>query len=722
MPRITVILSIAFCCCTAYTETIALPGDADSLEEALDVARAGDVVTLAKGRYYGPVYLPGGVTIEGAGSDVVNIRCRGASGPVIYVEDCDSGAIAGVTIEHTSTQWMDFNDRYDTPALKIVDSTIEVRDCVVQNSAGDGIHIEGDSETRVENTKCTGNYWDGIFVTGVGAMPVILNNECVDNGDDGIHIAEGAEGEYRGNDCSSNITDGIAITQSHSNPTLESNTCTNNGNSGIRFIDGADGTVSSSECSDNEYFGIEAAGYHSQLTITGVTVQENGEDGIYINGGSTAGISDCTLVDNVEAGIYAVSFGTTITIEDCQFESNGTHGIYTAGGADITGENNTYIGGDLASVYIRDPGTRYVSENDTFEKLAKEPEEARAHPTSTWIVDDGYVWHCLLSREFEDLHALYDYVREVGGHDENSGHNISAFDYGIRDTMKMEDIDQQLGVGFFDDWREAYPDSPLPAIAEAWKLSNEAMHIAGATSQKLEDEAMDLATRAIEMDPGNAAAYHCALSISSIIDRDMEEVRGYYEKGIEVDPDYFPLIATMAWVLSPDRGEDIETFKTFLKEATADHPSGPDAVYARVVTSFCGYGSPQYVRNLEFDYQRAMHGFETLLIEYPDSDYLLNAMAYLACINEDRERAAAIFEDIGDDYDLTFWDDEYNYYDWRDWAVEGGPLPGTPFSVFNDFGLSPSMVPILLLGFAGVCFLLFVAMCTIVVVLMRRAA
>ena len=142
------VIGTAFAGVARAQQMIQVPGNASTVQAAIDMASNGDTVNIAPGTYNGPIDFKGkSITVQGSGPGVI---LKGyLSGPVVTFKSGEtrSAILQNVTVTNGAG--------YYTP------------------SAG-GIFIEGSSPT-IQNSTITGNQTCGIGV--FNGAPAILNNE-----------------------------------------------------------------------------------------------------------------------------------------------------------------------------------------------------------------------------------------------------------------------------------------------------------------------------------------------------------------------------------------------------------------------------------------------------------------------------------------------------------------------------------------------------------------
>jgi hypothetical protein len=140
---------------TSHAQNLSVPGDYPTVQQALDAAPEGAVITVAPGRYVENVDFGGkAVTLQGSGPD--SILDGNFSGPVVRF-----GSGEGET--------------------SVLDSFTIMNGL---SPSGGGIEIRDSSPTILRNV-IAGNYstgvGSGIYVGGLAAAPRILNNLMVFN-------------------------------------------------------------------------------------------------------------------------------------------------------------------------------------------------------------------------------------------------------------------------------------------------------------------------------------------------------------------------------------------------------------------------------------------------------------------------------------------------------------------------------------------------------------
>ena len=361
----------------------------ESIQDAIDDADPGDIITVHPGTYGEDLAIDKSLTLQSSGgADETTIE-----GNVdIDLEDEEEalfgGAGAGFKVTNSSGDGIDARVYYWS-SLTIEDNIITGNDC--------GIDIDGYvdyfSTLNVLNNEITDNDFDGIYIDCIyyhsdcliegntisvndygiylsqyvyyGSSLSIVDNVITDNDSDGIWIYPidyGSDCLIAGNTISGNNY-GIDIdgyVDYGSTLSILDNTITGNVNDGIwiYYIDyGSDCLIEGNAISDNNY-GIwvdEVVDYGSTLSILDNLITDNDSDGIYIyqiDDGSDCLIEGNTISGNdygIDIDEY-VDYGSTLYILDNTITDNDSDGIYIGNdiddGSDCLIEGNTISGND----------------------------------------------------------------------------------------------------------------------------------------------------------------------------------------------------------------------------------------------------------------------------------------------------------------------------------------------------------------------------------------
>jgi len=361
------------------TRMLVVPDQYPSIQAAMQAAAPGEIVHVRPGVYRGGLTFKEGVRLEGAGAERVTLRCGARENNVVYVKDCRSGLISGITLEHTGIG--SGEKRYS--GLHVERSSVRVVNCVVRNVAGNGITIEGPGSPTISGTVVRKSGWNGIYVAAganasiggctveenatsgitvaAAARTVILEtNECRGNRHQGIFFGEGARGTARDNLCEKNGGNGIAVRGMGAAPTLEGNTCRSNTQFGLYFDRGAGGTADGNLCVENGYSGIAAVATDRTLLLRRNRCLGNERDGIYFFQGARGSAVGNVCEKNMDSGIALMGAARGVLLRENECRKNRSWGIYYGMGGGGTAEGNVCERNAKDGIAVVDEGTAPV--------------------------------------------------------------------------------------------------------------------------------------------------------------------------------------------------------------------------------------------------------------------------------------------------------------------------------------------------------------------------
>jgi len=315
-------------------EVLVQPGT--SLQDVLNGAHAGSVVILAKGKHFGNIDIPAGVTIECIqGSSLtcnkefptVTVSAAGATlrGLDISHGYCDSlprnSQVACINVRAGGSLLLErCTVSGSGSGLEVVGGVINLKDCIVSNTGGRGALLTKGAHGTLNNCKVSNTH--GVVVEG---SHLNFNNCTVSGGRmDGIVIAEGAKAFGRTSEIFGNKESGARVEGAGSELILDSSKLYNNGEDGMLVVDTAKVQLLGSEVFENHGDGVRVQ-ESSQLTTTNCKLYGGNESGLAFTSGSRGRVTDCHVYRNGEAGVLVEASAVSMT--GTQIHHGGTVGI-----------------------------------------------------------------------------------------------------------------------------------------------------------------------------------------------------------------------------------------------------------------------------------------------------------------------------------------------------------------------------------------------------------
>jgi membrane associated rhomboid family serine protease len=257
---------------------------------------------------------------------------------------------------------------------------------------------------------------------------------------------------------------------------------------------------------------------------------------------------------------------------------------------------------------------------------------------------------------------------------------------GLDDLFQYGRIGPEETLVSLATWRHQYPDSIFPIIVEAAALSDWGWAARGygfATSisqQQLQvfeyrnamaEGALEDVEARSENDP---LWYVLAVNVKMDLGETRGEIKRIFEDGIGKFPNFLPLYRAELRALMPRWGGSYEMVNEVIDEASERDASVGPEMYARLYWSYASLEGDDIdiFTDGMADWRRMSDGFAALLKGYPDSDYLLNGYAYMACRAGDSQKYQALKPQLRYRLSSTAWSDRYSVAECdKKYAVNG---------------------------------------------------
>lgn len=274
----------------AYTRTIRVPEDFETVREALASARDKDRIVIGEGTWQGPFVVTTGIELEGISGKTI-VQCAADAGSVISIAPGVRGArVSGLTLRHLSFDAGE--DRYSLALVR--GAKADFSDCHFDRGSGHGLAVTEGGHAKVVRSRFTENGWNGIAVVGPGSLLEAEDNNLQENFQNGIESWD----------------DAVVI--------LSKNICTGNSRNGIHIDSGAaSATVLDNELSANREFGmvISSAGSGE---VSGNTMRKNILGGMVVKAAS----KDVLVKENIISTNEGPGLVLEKGIDESAFASN----------------------------------------------------------------------------------------------------------------------------------------------------------------------------------------------------------------------------------------------------------------------------------------------------------------------------------------------------------------------------------------------------------------
>ncbi len=702
-------------CQNTVGEHLVVPGTYASIQAAIDNAVPGDSIEVQAGIYEETLLFKEGIELKGAGPDSTIVRTSTMSKAVIKVTDAASGSIAGFTFGYSDIAPGTLNVEDYPHAVEVVNSSIEIHDCILGPNAGSGIMISGKSNVRVIECRAEGNFQAGVYVKGAGAKATILHNEFHNNRWGAICLTKGAKAEAEDNMClnnarwgalalnkdtsivlknntfESNDGPGILI-QNWGHGILENNRCrTNNGN-GILFKLGATGKIVGNTLEKNTEHGIVVQSLAVDVEVRNNTCTGNGSNGIFIGFGAGGEVTENTCNGNRWCGILISNWFSNPVITKNVCNENGLSGITFNLGAAGKAEDNVCQNNAEVGILVKDENTKpdiglNHYEGNKVVGFAKDP----GYPVSRqYQIDIKEMGYALSEKHFDEIETMVGLLRQHKCRSSDGGWQLYYFYDGLH--KGCDDVTPSQRDAFkalLERWKSAYPESITPYIVEAkvhsaygWEARG------GGYANTVTDEgwkvfreelgfAENILLEAEALNSNDPQFYATMIDICNGLNYSSQELQAFFDKAIAIDMGYFPVYYSRTWSLSRRWGggpSELEHFAEMVVTLTEEHYG--TTLYAQIAASMATHlGEDEFAEDHFFDWKRIDDGYIRLAEEFPESTFYLNQHCLLACIYHQQEKAQSLFRKIGDTHERWVWRGDSGFQAWKQWAFDMAPAP-----------------------------------------------
>jgi parallel beta-helix repeat protein len=269
----------------AEPETIVVPDNYGSIQEAIDNADDGDTIFVESGTYVEILTIEKSVSLVG--------------------EDSASTVIDG-------------NKTYAYHVIEVTASNVQITGFTIQNSGGvkyserAGIYVESSSGNNISGNIITDNYGNGIYLTESSNNNIVSRNNITANFFSGIGMTKLSNNNtIEGNTLTGNSC-GISVSYSR-NQRIHDNVAKNSGNHGIQLDYSSDNLIVGNIVADSHIFGLQV--YCSSGNRICENVLSNNVKGIRLSSSDNNTVSQNNMTDN-EQGIAISASSNNLIFEN----------------------------------------------------------------------------------------------------------------------------------------------------------------------------------------------------------------------------------------------------------------------------------------------------------------------------------------------------------------------------------------------------------------------
>ncbi len=341
------------------------PGE--SIQAAIDAARAGDVICLTRGVWSENIVIDKPLTLAGRGAGRTTIEAARALQPVVEVSGrgdepisvrlqglsisgdgvgagVTMGGVAAVEINRCSISGRLYGiEAADSAYLSLTDSTIA-------GNGQRGIDLIGSARATISGSRISGNRGSGLWLSG-SAEAVLFDSDISENHRYGLWLRDRSRVEIKDCSVSENSGYGLRLT-GFSVAQVLSSRISRNSDQGISAEDSAAVDLAETSVISN-WHGVELRNA-ARASMVDCTVLKNRWDGIRVQNYARAAISGSVISGNRQG--VGIAGQAHAEIVHSLVEKNSRYGVFSGSGGEVTGEGNDFrengvdLGGNLPGV------------------------------------------------------------------------------------------------------------------------------------------------------------------------------------------------------------------------------------------------------------------------------------------------------------------------------------------------------------------------------------
>ena len=262
----------------AYTRTIRVPEDVETIAEALASARDKDRILLSEGTWEGPLVMSVAVELEGVPGKTV-ISCASDAGSVLStLPDVRGGRVSGLVLRHTS---FDPDEKRFSLAL-VRGGMVEFSDCRFETASGHGLAVTEGGHAKVVRCRFSESGWNGIAVMGAGSLLEAEGNLLKENFQNGIESWDGAAVILSKNICTGNSRNGVHVDNGAASVTLLDNNLSGNREYGLVLSSSGSGQITGNTVEKNLLGGVVGKAKALGIKVTDNDIRNNQGPGLVL--------------------------------------------------------------------------------------------------------------------------------------------------------------------------------------------------------------------------------------------------------------------------------------------------------------------------------------------------------------------------------------------------------------------------------------------------------
>ena len=270
-------------------------------------------------------------------------------------------------------------------------------------------------------------------------------------------------------------------------------------------------------------------------------------------------------------------------------------------------------------------------------KLLKTGDYSGLEALSSGLKKKGYD----ICQEYPELAGYYDAFEVDGKQDEKHWQDrrkeLDAWASAFPDSISAKLASTNWYIGYA--WKARGTGYAGTVTAEGWN---------GMTDRLRKAEEILGALPAQKVD--DPEYYYLWLTVCLGEQRSVPEMFQYFQKGIDLEKEYYPLYQNAAYYLLPRwYGEPGDRERFMTESADRFAPAKGDVLYAYLARADAHFFGNDFYTQVRIDYDRAKRGYlSRIAVNNPAKRQNESALCYLAAVKGDDEIAKKLFLELGD--------------------------------------------------------------------------
>jgi parallel beta-helix repeat protein len=350
-------------------QSVSVPEEATSVQEAIDLVTNGGTIVVGPGTYEETLEIFNkSITLKGAGRDQVTL-----------------------TSEERGTQLVIFSD--ERPVVEV-----KIKEVTVGPASEDGVAIGGWAQVEMIDTQVSNNGHNGLSVcpwwraNTCKARVTLQYSKVSDNRSDGLHVSGSAQVSLSDSYVSNNRSGGLWVGESVQ-VSLQNSQVSNNGLYGLQVNDSAQASLQGSQVSDNGSIGLWVVGDSAQVTLIDSTVSDNGDIGLWVWNSAQVTLTSSQVSGHGLVGLLGVGDSAQVTLIDSTVSDNGDIGLWVWNSAQVSLQGSQVSGNDGVGIRMGDSAQATITDSQVSDNDGvgiRMGDSAQATITDSQVSDNGY--------------------------------------------------------------------------------------------------------------------------------------------------------------------------------------------------------------------------------------------------------------------------------------------------------------------------------------------